>query len=66
MLQAIVVIIPSFANVFKLVPLNSTQWIYTILISISPIVIIEIQKRLNDFRFGKVIYKRDGETLSQG
>lgn len=65
-LQAIVVIIPSFANVFKLVPLNSTQWIYTILISISPIVIIEIQKRLNDFRFGKVIYKRDGETLSQG
>ena len=65
-LQAIVVIIPSFANVFKLVPLNSAQWIYTILISISPIVIIEIQKRLNDFRFGKVIYKRDGETLSQG
>ena len=65
LLQAIVVIIPSFASVFKLVPLNNIQWIYTILISISPIVIIEVQKRLNDFRFGKVIYKRDEETFSQ-
>ena len=56
-LQTIVVIVPVFANVFKLCPLNMTQWLYTILISISPIFIVEIQKKTNDFRFGKVIYK---------
>ena len=58
-LQVIVVMIPMFANVFKLVPLNGIQWLYTIGISILPIVIIEAQKKLNEIKFGKrVILER--------
>ena len=41
LVQTIVVIIPTLANIFKLVPLNQTQWIITILISILPIPIME-------------------------
>ena len=62
-LQTIVVIIPVLANVFKLCSLNMAQWLYTILISISPIFIVEIQKRMNDFRFGKVVYNIKKEKL---
>jgi len=57
LLQVLVVIIPSIAYVFDVAALNSTQWLYTILISISPLFIMEVQKRLNEFKFGKVIYK---------
>ncbi len=57
-MQIIVVLIPQLANVFSLVPLNKIQWIYTIGISILPLVIIELQKRLNEIKFGKVIYKK--------
>ena len=53
LLQIVVVMVPVFANVFKLVPLNGTQWLYTIGISILPIVIIEAQKKLNEIKFGK-------------
>ena len=53
LLQVVVVMVPVFANVFKLVPLNGTQWLYTIGISILPIVIIEAQKKLNEIKFGK-------------
>ena len=56
LIQTIVVIVPAFAEVFKLTPLNTTQWIYTILISILPIPIMEMQKKLNEIKFGKVIY----------
>ena len=55
--QTIVVIIPAFANIFKLVPLNQVQWIITIIISILPIPIMELQKKVNEFKFGKVIYR---------
>lgn len=55
--QTIVVIIPTFANIFKLVPLNQVQWIITIIISILPIPIMELQKKVNEFKFGKVIYR---------
>ena len=58
LLQAVVVMVPAFANVFKLVPLNGTQWLYTIGISILPLVIIEAQKKLNEIKFGKTIYAR--------
>lgn len=54
--QTIVVIIPTLASIFDLVSLNSTQWIITILISILPIPIIELQKWFNGVKFGKVIY----------
>lgn len=50
-LQVAAVSIPQVAKVFSVVPLNSVQWIYTILISISPICIIEIQKKINKKSF---------------
>lgn len=52
LLQIVVVIIPYFANIFSLVTLNETQWIYTIIICILPIPIIEIQKKINKMKFG--------------
>lgn len=48
-LQIIVVIIPFFANIFNLVPLTKVQWIFTILISFLPLVIVEIQKNYNEY-----------------
>ena len=62
-MQIAVVIIPPVAEIFKLVPLNKTQWMYTALISIMPIVIMEIQKKFNEFKFGKVIYKSEEKTI---
>ena len=56
-LQVSVVIIPQIARIFDVVSLNKIQWIYTILISISPIFILEIQKKINEIKFGKIIYK---------
>lgn len=53
LLQVIVVAIPYCADIFSLVPLNHTQWIYTIIISMLPIPIIEIQKKINGITFGK-------------
>ena len=58
LLQVVVVIVPYFANMFDLIPLNCMQWIYTSLISIMPIIIIEIQKKFNEVKFGKVIWGR--------
>ena len=49
-LQTIVVVIPYLANIFKLVLLNKMQWIYIIGISFLPIIIIELQKKLNKIR----------------
>lgn len=45
--QAIVVVVPAFAKVFEVVPLNLTQWIITIAISILPIPVIELQKKID-------------------
>ena len=47
LLQIVVVVIPSVAEVFKLVPLTQVQWMYTFGISILPLVIMEIQKSFN-------------------
>ena len=46
-IQTIVVIIPVLADIFKVVPLSTTQWIITIIISIMPIPIMELQKKIN-------------------
>ena len=56
MLQTGVVFIPKLASIFKLVPLNTIQWLYVVLISIAPLIIIELQKKFNEFKFGKVVY----------
>ncbi len=55
-LQVGVVCIPVLARIFKVVPLNTIQWMYVGLISVSPIVIIEVQKKFNEIKFGKVVY----------
>ena len=51
-LQVGVVIIPGIAGYFKLVPLNNIQWLYTFGISVLPIIIIEVQKKFNEVKFG--------------
>lgn len=51
LIQGIVVVIPALANIFEVVPLNLTQWIITIAISLLPIPVIELQKKL-DFKSG--------------
>lgn len=55
--QISVVLVPALAEIFKLVSLNQTQWMITIIISLLPIPIMELQKKLNEIRFGKTIYK---------
>ena len=62
-MQIVVVIIPQLAEVFKLVPLNSIQWLYTIAISIIPIIVMEIQKKFNEIKFGKVVYERSTSNI---
>ena len=51
--QTIVVIIPSLADVFKLVPLNSIQWIITLVLSFLTIPIMELQKKVNEIKSRK-------------
>ena len=51
--QNIVAIIPTFADIFELHTLNSTQWIITIIISFMPIPIMELQKWVNKERLSK-------------
>ena len=62
LLQVVVVMVPALASVFSLVSLTGTQWLYTLGISILPIIIIEAQKlldsRLKDGRGVKVLEKR--------
>ena len=55
-LQLGIVFVPSLAEIFKLTELNTTQWLITLAISIAPIIIVEIQKKFNELKFGKVVY----------
>ena len=48
LVQGIVVIIPSLAEIFNLVNLNRNQWLITLGISLLPIPIIEVQKKINN------------------
>ncbi len=56
-LQVSVVVIPSLNNIFKLVSLNETQWIYTVIISLMPVIVVEIQKKMNEIKFGKTVFE---------
>ena len=62
-IQAIVVVIPAFAKVFEVVPLNLTQWIITVAISILPVPVIELQKKL-DFKNKTVEKKEEKKSFS--
>ena len=61
-IQTIVVIVPAFANIFNLVSLTSMQWLIVAIISILPIPIMEVQKKVNEIKFGKVIYTEKQKT----
>lgn len=58
-LQVIVVVVSPLAHVFSLVPLTGIQWLYTILIAVAPIPIVEIQKAVNGYKFGRVVYAKN-------
>lgn len=64
-LQCIVVCIPTLTRIFKLVELNSIQWIYCILISVLPIIIMECQKKINEIRFGRTVYDYKEKRVQQ-
>lgn len=56
-MQIGIVFVPWLAKVFDLVPLTYTQWLYVAGVSISPIIIVELQKKLNENLFGKTVYE---------
>ena len=56
-LQVGVVIMPKIAGIFDVVALNSKQWVYTAAISVLPLVIVEMQKKINTIKIGKPIYR---------
>ena len=58
-LQVVVVVVRPLAQVFSLVPLTKIQWLYTILIAVAPIPIVEIQKAVNGYKFGRVVYAKN-------
>ena len=55
-LQIGVTIIPQIATIFDVISLSPIQWIYTTIISICPLFIMEAAKKLHEVRHGKVIY----------
>lgn len=59
LVQIIVVIIPNLANVFEVVPLNLIQWIITILISLVPIPVMELQKKFDSKSSLNIMSARD-------
>lgn len=61
-IQAIVVVIPTFAEIFEVVSLNLTQGIITIVISLLPIPIVELQKRLDCKNEGKIIFDKKNQV----
>ena len=67
-LQTIVVIVPKLAEIFKLTNLTGIQWAYTIGISLLPVLLMELQKLSNVFRFGKIVNrdKKENKHISVG
>lgn len=65
LLQVTVVAVPSLAKIFNAVPLNSIQWINVGIISLLPIVIMEMQKKINSIKMGKKVYKADIMNVSE-
>ena len=45
-LQVSVIMIPSLAIIFKVVPLNAIQWLIVLALCIMPIIIVELEKFL--------------------
>lgn len=43
-------------GIFSCTALTLKQWLVTLAISISPIIIMELQKKINEIKFGKRMY----------
>lgn len=54
-IQVVVVVVPFLANMFEVVPLNMTQWGITVGISLLPILIMELQKKVDTKDYSKDI-----------
>ena len=63
LLQVLVIVIPAVSNIFDAAPLTGIQWICVVAISILPLIIIEAQKRINEFKFGKTVYRFSKEYV---
>ncbi|NLK99816.1 MAG: calcium-translocating P-type ATPase, PMCA-type [Clostridiales bacterium] len=50
LLQIAVISIAPLAKIFQVVPLNSRQWAIVFILAITPIVIVELQKKINNRR----------------
>ncbi len=59
-LQVVVTIIPSISNLFNVTSLNKTAWMIVIIISLMPIILVELQKRINEYRFGETFSPQRG------
>ena len=55
-IQAIVVLIPGLSKIFGVVNLNAIQWIITILISLVPIPVVELQKKFDEKKTKKTFF----------
>ena len=62
LVQLVVILIPTLAEIFDLVNLNTIQLLITILISIMPIPIMELQKMINNRYKGKIIFMEKQEV----
>lgn len=58
-LQVAVTVIPAVCNVFEVTTLNLTQWAMVIGISISPIILVELQKKINEIKFGEKVFAKN-------
>lgn len=52
-LQIAVIMLPKICDIFNVVPLNYKQWIITGVIALMPIIIVELQKKINEIKFGR-------------
>lgn len=48
-LQISVIMIPTLAKIFQVVPLNIRQWAITLFLAFVPIIVVELQKKTNSY-----------------
>ena len=56
LLQVSVVLITPIAKIFNLAVLNKTEWLYVIIISILPLIIMETLKKIKNIKKGTIIH----------
>ena len=64
-LQISVVLIPALAKVFEVQNLTIQQWIYTAIISVMPIFIMEFQKWCNSFKYQEKYNSKISRKISE-